>query len=287
MQRFKYPDQKEDVLTTRNFASSYLFVDSADRYLIDKNGIYLNDFEINPNNILINNQKTLGIGSLKRLALTELSFPFVSPNINNFTDTFDVTNHRTNETYSITLDEGFYTREEIATALEDGLNNLTGNSTWSVTVEDDFYFNFSISSPTSGDIWAFEGDTEFDYLIGTVNLPKLTAQNNYNVSGGYAPMYYTRYIDIVSSTLTRFQNVKDSQTQQNLSDQVYRLYIDDPTKPAIINKVVSNPKFMEWNENNAITSLDFKLYDDRGRLLYIPEADWNTNYLLTFIMSES
>lgn len=298
MQRFNYPDTSEAVITTRNFASSYLLIDSQDRYLIDRTtNTYLVNPAINPNNILINNQKTLGMGAIKRIALTELSFPFTTPNVNETNNTLWIEGEL-GDIYYCGVPENFYTQSELATALEDALNNnlidyQTGQAgdpfgTWSVSVTPKNTFTITTTGTVSFQIINNPNINKQSLMqVMGFNVLENISQIATSYTSGYAPMYYTRYVDIVSNTLTKFQNIKDAQTQQYYSDQVYRLYIDNPLEPSIINKVISNPKFIEWNENQFITSIDIRLLDQWGQPFYIPKPNWNINYFLTMLMSES
>ena len=112
-------------------------------------------------------------------------------------------------------------------------------------------------------------------------------------------MSYTRYIDFVSTNLTKHQRLKDSLTQLNYTNIIYRLYLENSldmpltddtffgSRPVDLYRQVTNPKYMMWNKNEMVSAVDIQLYDDAGELLYIPFQEWDTNYLITMLLSES
>jgi len=358
MNRFLYPDREESAVTTRPSHSAYLYIDSEDRYILNKQ--ITNDIiqQTNPNDILINTQKTLGMGKIKRLALTELYFPWTTPNvIDGINNKFFISDDSDGEIYYTFVEEGFYTPEQLASILTNNLNeflfrlsddtpsdfgqpwkveyinrkpsqqyniksdststtdilNITNNpintpnivnminQPLTITTTDIFPTNYLknyVFSITTGD-----PDVEFTILsntsdintsfslaniMGLSGLPQyVDLPQGYTAFGGLPTMRYTRYVDICSRTLTKFQNLPDAQTQSNYDSILYRLYIEDPTQPNVIIKEITNPKYILWNENEMITSIDIQLRDDKGNLLPIPSENWDNNYLLTLQMSES
>jgi len=117
--------------------------------------------------------------------------------------------------------------------------------------------------------------------------------------GGIPTMSYTRYIDFVSTNLTKHQRLKDTLTQLNYTNIIYRLYLNNEnqlpitddtyfsSRPSNIYRQIANPKTIMWNKNEMISAIDIKLYDDGGELLYIPEDEWEADYFLTMQLSES
>ena len=307
---FTFPDTTEKSSTTRPSQSAYLLIDSKDRYNLGKDGIYDQVPETSPNDILINHQRTLGLGKIKRLAVTEFSFPWSTPNVNETNNTLYITDDVSNQKYYIKIDEDFYTPSELAEAIQTeivdngwinattGVPDLVYNAPWTCTT--DKVNKFTITSALSGSDWTVDPDSG---LAGIMNIYAQNAGSDGDVkfiTGGIPSMAYTRYIDVCSSALTKYQNLKDSLTQLNYSDIICRIYLDNNlntpltdtsyfgSRPCInLSKQIVAPKYILWNENEMITSIDIRLYDDDGNLLYIPKDNWDLDYFLTLQMSES
>ena len=149
-----------------------------------------------------------------------------------------------------------------------------------------------------------------DYSKGitTANVA-LATQITY---GGIPNFLYTDYIDVCSSTLTRFKRVKDTNsTQDGTQDVVCRIYLtgaNTSTSPTtnsidygsdsfsaspnslslapIINTVWSNPNWCKWSPEDNLTSIDFKLLDMFGLPLFW-SSDFKTEFQATLTVSES
>jgi hypothetical protein len=308
---FIYPDKEEKVNTIRYPQSAFLLIDSLDRYKITRGQKILNPLvsrqEINPNNILINNQKTLGMGSIKRLAVTEVFMPLVTPNVNERNNKLYLFSDSTGEYYYINVDEGFYTPEELADKItsilndsgwinfDDNLPELGFGGVWNCSVVNG---KFKLEAGEDIGNWAI-----VSYYVDEItlaNLMNLLNAGNKNTStlnfavGGIPSMAYTKYIDVCSKTLTKYQNLSDTLTQQNYTSILCRIYLSDNNdnefscKPHLNYSVqYATPKYIIWNDNEMITSIDIQLYDDAGELYYIPKDEWDYNYILTMQMSES
>lgn len=139
-------------------------------------------------------------------------------------------------------------------------------------------------------------------------------------SSVYAPMSYTRFIDIASNKLTYYQNVKDGSTStRSGANVIYRMfianetsnsgsigyyYIGDPTQPYdpdlarryqmvvppgsqpfVIHRQIMAPKIFNWEKDTAIDWCDIQLFDDAGQPLYVPDEGL-PDFQLTFKVSE-
>jgi hypothetical protein len=321
IQRFSYGEHEEDTITMRNPQSALLLIDSQDRYKINKDGVYEAEQELNPNNIYINHQKLNGFGEIKRAGVTDVYFPWRTPNINIKNNTFGLSlevSAGVYNTYFITVPEGFYKPSELARAMQSIMNGATGFQLFPVTAPPTYLSGggdwtvttspstnaFTIANPT---IAFSEPSNAYNQTVQStidqvINFtpPTLDVDNVNTFTGGIPSMAYTQYIDFVSDNLTKHQRLKDNLTQFNYTNIIYRLYLssgafqapltDDTyfgSRPADIYRQVSVPKFMQWNKNEMISAIDIKLYDDAGELLYIPQENWDANYLLTMLLSET
>ena len=140
------------------------------------------------------------------------------------------------------------------------------------------------------------------------------------IIGSYAPMTYTRYVDITSSNLCKKQNVKDGSTQpaELFNNSILaRIYICNNanesrfdsvdgcnivgTRPYQLYKMFDTPKYIYWDAREFINNVDIQVRDDTGNVLYnVPLAvtgiagatritiNGNTGrVMMTFQMSEN
>lgn len=287
--------------TSRAPASAFLLIDSQDRlqrsslgnqdvgaFLVGlqegSNTQPLNDF-------IIQKRQAFLSGYFTRLAVTEVRFEYNSPNVNprnNKIVFFDVNSVE----HIITIDEGFYTPDELADALQSALTTQIPIQTWTVT----FTTNneFDITSDDDFQISPYDGYDTIDQMMRS-----LFFMMNFNVLYAFEPlqnhksspfpsMTYTRYIDVCSRALTQYQKVKDNSTRENQTPAVLcRIYLGNYTteglgdgdttstlynpgcRPAVIQRIFNVPKYSSWNPGQFIDQIDIQLRDDIGNLLYI------------------
>jgi hypothetical protein len=316
--RFEYGEHDETVVTQRYPQSAYLLIDSQDRYLLNKEGFYEAKPETSPNNIYISHQRINGFGEIKRVSVTDVSFPWRTPNINIRNNIFQL--RINNVDYFLTVPEDFYKPSELALKMQTIANSVTGFQTiasqgvvpvysnvgqpWSITTDAIGRFLITASggatftTKTLTDVKGYGSSINqvINYDTPSAPLP-VPVFSTYR--GGIPSMAYTRYIDFVSTNLTKHQRLKDSLTQLNYTNIIYRLYLENQldmpltndtyfgSRPCDVYRQISNPKYIIWNKNEMISAVDIQLYDDAGDPLYIPSEDWEANYLLTMLLSES
>lgn len=313
IQRFEYDEKDEQVFTQRYPQSAYLLIDSQDRYALTREGFYNQDVETSPNNIYISHQKLNGFGEIRRASVSDVYFPWRTPNVNINNNYFYLVIN--GDVYYLTIPEGFYKPSELALQMQTIANSATGfrtvasfgttpvyftGATWVITSNAIGKFTITATGATfsrpTGIAKAGNNTRDLNQLINffTLSYTPLTT-----FTGGIPSMSYTRYIDFVSTNLTKHQRLKDGLTQLNYTDIIYRLYLqndlnmpltDDTffgSRPVDIYRQIQNAKYMQWNKNEMISAIDIKLYDDSGELLYIPFQDWDANYFMTMLLSES
>jgi hypothetical protein len=313
IQRFEYDEKDEQVITQRFPQSAFLLIDSNDRFTKDANGETLGG-GTNINQIYISHQRLNGFGEIRRIAITDIAFPWRTPNVNITNNFFYLTINGING--YLEVPQGFYKPSELALQLQTLANAPNGfrqTSTYPVNT----YFNdgkpFTITSDAIGRFTITATGVNISAYItmprvgppGSLNnlMNYYTAQSSYipapTFTGGIPSMAYTKYIDFVSANLTKHQRLKDCLTQLNYTDIIYRLYLENEndlpltddtyfgSRPSNLYRQISNPKYIQWNKNEMISTIDIKLYDDTGNLLYVPFNEWDANYLLTVQSSES
>jgi len=121
-------------------------------------------------------------------------------------------------------------------------------------------------------------------------------------------MLYTDYVDVCSSALTKYKRVKDTNsTDAARQDVVCRIYLTannactDPatnsvvantgTNPPFINMPIINtswatPNYNKWSVEEALSGIDFQLFDMYGNPLFWSSV-YNTEFQCTLTVSET
>jgi hypothetical protein len=281
----------------RPTAFAQLLIDSLDRYRTsapptDASGIYVMPSTSSAWNLQLGGNALNGY--FTRIGVTQINFQWNLPNIiagynNAFSIRYSSTGVAPYTDLQITLGQGFYTPATLAAEIDSQLTTETG-SPWVVSYNDGGYFD--IQAPAG---WAFimkppANSNAIDALIerrcretlGFSNYPLPTDAPANRFTFGVPSMLATRFIDIVSDTLTKYSRAADNTSlpSSRTTGVICRVY------PAMVNQVIpiaatscvgdspfnvfidfNNPKFMSWNPDEAIANVDFKLYDDLGFLL--------------------
>ena len=290
----------EHGIPTRQPAVALLCVNSADAEKFNKTTGEREDWNY-PNRILINNQSPLLFGYMTRLILTEICLQWSSPNVNPYNNTITIMCDKGDDALvvRVSVPVGWYTPTQLATALQTALRNafqtfLGVDNTWETNV-----------SPTTGQFSILTGTGNFSFyvvpgratnvglspvqddLCNMLGLTPSDAGEPYtSITGGYASYQYTPYIDIVSSLLTKNQNVRDSDTskqaQGNFLARVYLANEDiSPTdyvngtnipgcRPFLFKREFKTPKVINWNTSENVDSIDISIVDYLGNPLYMP-----------------
>jgi len=121
-------------------------------------------------------------------------------------------------------------------------------------------------------------------------------------------MLYTDYVDVCSSTLTKYKRVKDTNsTDAARQDVICRVYLTannastDPTTNSVVANTATNPpmiympiintswatpNYNKWSVEEALSSIDFQLYDMYGNPLFWTSV-YNTEFQATLTVSET
>jgi hypothetical protein len=205
---------------------------------------------------------------------------------------------------------GYQTGTGLARILEAQLQLLTGDATIQVLYDVGAFYTIRNTggsplclSPLPKTPTTFlERDTQslLD-VIGMSHTQMLPYAQNASIAqqyirGGVAKLLYTDYIDICSNALTGNQFANDATTQRFTprGNLICRVYINNNistdtlggfdsvypssttggiisgTRPFIIYREFTHPKWIKLNNETAIGQIDIQLYDDRGEPLYMP-----------------
>jgi hypothetical protein len=296
--------------TQREPASAFLLVDSFDRHQGPNASDVLLDSTQSINNFVIQKRQPFISGFFNRIALIEYRFPFGTPNINVRNNKIIVLDVSTTE-YTITIPEGFYTPDELATQLDTQLTLAIPTQTW-VVVYDEELGTFSVTSNADFQMLPFDYPTAQQELkglyhmmnFGSLQVPALT-----QVSQPFPNMQYTSYIDVCSRQLTQYQQVKDNSTRDNQSPGVVaRIYLNTMAnenvgdggtsakltwpgcRPQMVYRFVNVPKYVAWSPGAYIDQIDIQLFDDAGNPLYYGSdsaISTSNDFQLSFHCSEN
>lgn len=147
----------------------------------------------------------------------------------------------------------------------------------------------SIANIRDSSIFSLIGWSAMLVNQSTVDIaPDIVPSYRYDkIIGSYAPMSYTRYVDITSSNLCKKQNVKDGSTQpaELFNNSILaRIYICNNanesrfdsvdgcnivgTRPYQLYRMFDTPKYIYWDAREFINNVDIQVRDDAGNVLY-------------------
>jgi len=297
-------------VTTRQPAVALLCVNSADQEQFDPaTGLRFNSS--NPARIYINNQQPALFGYMTRLALTEVSMEWATPNVNDYNNTLTVGYYNNagvqQGVVRLSITKGFYSAGLLGKAVADALNGdatLTaffGANTFTVIfgglvcganpavagqtrTANDTAYAISTSSangrfallPYAKPVAGLPGLR--DDLTNMMGLtPTQTSNPSYTLlQGGYASLQYTPFVDIVSNLLTKNQNIKDgtSTKAQKTSSILARIYLTNEnfTRREVTITYAPTTGAFFGSTDNAIGTFPGTL---RREFVYPKQIMWN------------
>jgi hypothetical protein len=286
-------------------ASANLLIDSEDRYTsllqkfgnFDANGIPANDFIISRNQALL-------YGYFTRIGVTQIQLNYRVPTVIAGRNSQFLIENGEQASYQVNIPEGFYDASGLAQTIQAEVLALAGtpfpafvctynplNGGLQMNCATPFAIIPLTGTPytlAQQELWAHTsytiGATLNNSTPGTVQV--LTPPN----------LIYTKYVDIVSNNLTKFQRVKDADTNLlNKTNVIARVYLTAPNTRTDPNAFggpfnlcwdPNTPKMAMWSPNETINELDFRLYDEFGQLLYWSQ-EYNSEFQLTLLASET
>lgn len=239
---------KDTAITQRPTSTAILAVDSEDRY---KTYPDARQGSLSPYSFSINKTESLMNGFFTRLALTEVVFPWVIPNVNRRTQVIQMTYSTGGPAVppqTITIPVGFYTPSALAAAMQTAIRAVEtapGSGIFPLNL-----FTMTYGAPTgTGPLPAFTYATNSAATIAFLPVDPTPSrditpttkqlfdllgfiQGNNTIlqtaeSGGLTFCQATRYVDIVCTQLTNNQPLKDTMSQEIARTIICRLYLGD------------------------------------------------------------
>jgi len=292
-----------DAETIRMPSYAILGIDSEDRFkdYTEARAVTSTSFNRSPYDFQITKNESLMNGFFTRLAITEINFPWVIPNINDLTSQIRFEYQIVGNpaiTVTIRLSYGFYRPSEIASEIQRIVRNLvldlSGFNMRYGTDDTEFFPNqrpaFSydnVSFPIA--FLPMDSDSPaYPYPASARQLFDLLGFSNRNTTlsivrdGLTTYCQSVRYIDIVCNQLTYTQALKDTMSQSVARDTMCRVYLGDANTPSTISpsdplfcppgcapftiyRQFSTPKFIRWLPDQPVQgNLRFQVFDDNG-----------------------
>lgn len=308
--------RRQTAQTIRHPSSSALLLDSMDRYATG--------YPTSPSGVISSSSWTLQKpnyvlnGYFTRLALTQIQFFWNLPTIiQGYNDQFQITEGE--DSYTITIDQGWYNANQLGYTITQQLNNAVPGANFTYIITDPPGC-IVLTNTTSFQIVApsIPGSRVGRFLqtAGFIPQTSVLVGSTYTAETvGVPTLLPTRYVDITSHYLTKFQRVKDASTlatgdSQNILSRVYAFSgMSDSTWPPVTSTTAAtapyattytygvpssfvvvqdytSPKNIAWNPDEAISNFDIMLLDEYGQML-----PWTTQigceYQITFLASET
>lgn len=252
-------------------------------------------------------------GYFHRLAITDYNLQWRTANINDRNNIFEINNSTINEVSAYELPGGFYNHNKLASTMESLVNSdgMFSTMQFSTVINPNGSIQFYSAA---GHQWQFNVPSAIGAIVApsqpwtsaslkfynTLGLPLAAVQSEYSsITSLPTSLAYTKYIDICSEELTKFQRVKDSMTRSANAQQgvLARIYlVDSFTSANPLNSIVQNPfdvqssiptpKQIRWNPSEYVYNFDLTVYDEYGDVLFW-DANNSTEYQLTMQASET
>lgn len=270
---------------------------------------------VKANNFNISLQRPLLSGYFTRLTVSQAqlqwSVPTIVANVNDEMILFDISN---NIAYEITLSPGFYNGSQLAAQIQTQVVAQAGAS-WSA-------FTCTYSTLKYGFVMASNVAGLNFRLITSSQIPgppvpqNTSVLNLYSMIGvtytntslststqflGPSRFVYTSYIDIISTKLTQYMRVKDSETAYNADTSVLCRIFTTPLNQIVRGDASGNligstpftltwdpnmPKHIKWDPSQYVYDFDIQVKDEFGNL--VPWSSGNPfEFQLTLLASET
>jgi hypothetical protein len=297
-------DRTHAATTIRQPAYAELLIDSMDRF---KNGFPDQSDDVPTsskwttqlNNYVLN-------GYFYRLAVTQIQFqwnlPTIIPDYNdNFEIVIDTGTDAGPHIIELTADV-YYTPTELAAEIQSKLQTEAPASGFTCV------FAEGVFQITATEDWNMSGTAE-DIIQNRCRLTlgflaSVGIDSGDTYYGMVPTMLPTRFIDIHSAYISKFQDVKDSSTSQNLNwqNKIARVYACPPSNrieisanggfanPYVMTIDYATPKQIMWNPDEALNNFTLELRDEFGQ--YVPyKVDgtfgYGCEYAMTLLASET
>jgi hypothetical protein len=254
--------------TIRQPSTALLCIDSEDRWAnyTQRRNATPGSYNYSPYDFIITKNESLMNGFFTRLAVSEVVFPWVVPNINKTTNRIKMTYNIGEDDIVkyVTLDQGFYpgfllSAEFISKVIDaadgdlddfncryDDVNGLGGQFVYETGDPDKgVSFQPMTYQPNPSLPGYYEFQDNVKQLFDLMAFGNINTELAVSASGSFTFCQATRYVDIVCSQLVYNQALKDTMSQPSARDVLCRVYlgnnfryVQDPAAPVESSKEV-------------------------------------------------
>ena len=268
------------------------------------------------NNFTISSPGALIYGYIDRIIVSQIQLQYNIPTICfGRNDRLAITWNSGSNLVIIIIPFGFYTPDELATAIGAVISATPALATLNITVAYNLKngYTFTSSTPTnfsfpSPDLLLAYSNTQaqINTILKTYKTLGINFENSEitnqptQTSYEYPNFLYTPYIDIYSDVLTNYQNIKDTNTSiakpKGLVARIYLSGVGNPqyttetsalgSTPFIMTADLNNPKIIQWSRDVAVPSIDFQLRDCYGEFIPGDVERYPTEFQMTLLCIE-
>jgi hypothetical protein len=269
------------------------------------------------NNFTISSPGALIYGYIKKIIVSQIQLQYNIPTIcSDRNDRLAIFSAATG-LVEIQIPFGFYTPDELATALTALFAATPALSPLNLDVEYDLLRGFTFTSQTAEEfafpspqflIGSDVSQNRINTILKTYKVFGMNVENSEiaglstdtQVSFEYPNFLYTPYIDIYSDVLTNYQTIKDTNTSvekpKGLVARIYLSGVSSPifqtganalgSTPFIMTADLNTPKVIQWSPDVAVPSIDFQLRDCYGDLIPGDKERYPTEFQMTLLCIE-
>lgn len=209
-----------------------------------------------------------------RIRVMGISALWYIPNVNPRNNTLSFKVNNSPVTYTVTLPERFYDPNvpadvtQLTNDIKTALNGAGSGATFDIFSITGYPRKYGITSTLP-----FYFDPECSAVLKGVQMynfqREIKDQEVFETSKSLGPMsmFYSQYVDIKSSILTRWQKIQ-STTSGNLNPVLFRSYIGENQWGVTYETPRANQ--VAWKASEPIYQIDFAFYDQNGDPLYAP-----------------
>jgi hypothetical protein len=221
--------------------------------------------------------------NVQRLKFYSGGINWVTPNVNIRNNEIIFYSDVSLELYTVTIPEGFYdTQVKLMDALIVALNSVTGVSGLTFGyIQKPLFPKTFILSAVGGNFYFDLSCAMIKKGVHLINLPKSQTLTNEKIVGPIN-LYYTRYVDLISSQLNQYSKVISRGNDGN-SNIVFRYFTSGraPENSGVPQLLVREGQqilsVFNTLKDKSIRQIDFELVDEFGEELYVPDDNEGTN----------
>jgi hypothetical protein len=225
---------------------------------------------------------------IKRFGLESAFYNWPIPNVNTRNNIITFFSSFSSTTHTVTLTEGFYqTLTALSTEMQTQLNSVAGASGLTFTLSIPANLGYVLDMTTVGGSFYFTDTCKFITKgLHLLHMPSGVTKLTNSLRTGQADLQYTRWFDIVSFQLDQYNKNPFTSSRNGEQNIVARIYMGTAQTPWIPDYgyrdyLQNNIRYVNFNRDQSLANIDFKVYDEFGDPLYVPtNSEFGFNMIL-------